>query len=204
MENIITTNSNSLEDNLKSSEKYPEFLFNEQGEVFQKLGGQLCKITPYWSGDYLCITHNSRAVKLHKVVADVYLPEVYGKNYVTHLDGDRSNNCVSNLRRTSMEDITEQILRRDAYRADIIECMEDSLTFLGKKAASLYYGIPEAAITSSIKCKDMCLGKHFVVAENADRYDALYMSTKRFVELSKHCDLEEIKEFFTKGIDFSR
>lgn len=41
----------------------------------------------------------SSTKKVHKIVADAFLPLIEGKNHIDHIDGDKQNNNASNLRR---------------------------------------------------------------------------------------------------------
>lgn len=43
--------------------------------------------------------HNKRKLyTVHRLVAEAFIPKVRGKKYIDHIDGNRSNNNVSNLR----------------------------------------------------------------------------------------------------------
>lgn len=45
----------------------------------------------------LCMLGVNTNVKLHRLVAEAFIPNPYNKEEVNHIDGDKSNNNVSNL-----------------------------------------------------------------------------------------------------------
>ena len=49
----------------------------------------------------MCIYGKRVTKRLHRLVADTFLPKVPGKKHVHHRDDDRGNNKVSNLMRVS-------------------------------------------------------------------------------------------------------
>lgn len=48
---------------------------------------------------YLNLRKNGKSVGyfVHRLVAMAFLPKVPNKDYIDHLDGDKTNNCVDNL-----------------------------------------------------------------------------------------------------------
>ena len=47
---------------------------------------------------YIDVSINKRVYRLHRLVAQAFIPNPRGKEIVDHIDGNRANNCVSNLR----------------------------------------------------------------------------------------------------------
>ena len=47
-------------------------------------------VTLYYKGD-------NKAKKVHRLVAEAFIPKIEGKDYVNHIDGNKDNNDVSNL-----------------------------------------------------------------------------------------------------------
>jgi hypothetical protein len=45
----------------------------------------------------LCESSTVKQFYAHRLVAECYIPKVEGKDFVNHLDGDKTNNHVSNL-----------------------------------------------------------------------------------------------------------
>lgn len=48
---------------------------------------------------YLGVRVNGKFMNLrvHRIVAETFLPKIDGKEFVNHIDGDKTNNCVDNL-----------------------------------------------------------------------------------------------------------
>lgn len=47
---------------------------------------------------YKGIRHNGRVYYVHRLVAEAFIPHPLGKDTVDHIDRNRTNNCVNNLR----------------------------------------------------------------------------------------------------------
>ena len=39
----------------------------------------------------------NKTVKVHRLVAEAFLPKVEGRDFINHIDGNKQNNCISNL-----------------------------------------------------------------------------------------------------------
>jgi len=61
-----------------------------------------CKVDLYTSnaGYYYFVMYNdnNKKIWLHRCVAELFLPKISGKHIVDHIDGDRKNNNLKNLR----------------------------------------------------------------------------------------------------------
>ena len=72
------------------------------GKTFRTLRGKILS-------EFVCargfknvsLSHKGKiwTFRLHRLIADTFLPKIEGKRHVLHKDGDRGNNRVSNLRR---------------------------------------------------------------------------------------------------------
>lgn len=57
-------------------------------------------LSPFKTGarrNYLCVSIDRKAHKVHRLVAYAFLPAIVGKDHVNHKDGNTFNNDVSNL-----------------------------------------------------------------------------------------------------------
>ena len=75
--------------------KYKDYYISECGEVFKKLAG-------YVNPDgyrAISVAYNKKQLsrRVHRLVADTYIPNPKNKEQVNHIDGNRINNHVSNL-----------------------------------------------------------------------------------------------------------
>ena len=73
-----------------------EYLVNQCGAVFSVLSGKMlqwCKNRDYW-----CVRLGTDFYFVHQLVAKTFIPNPRGCTEVDHIDGNKSNNCVYNLR----------------------------------------------------------------------------------------------------------
>ena len=52
--------------------------------------------------------HKGKLCYVHRLVAEVFIDNPNGYKYVTHIDGDRSNNCTANLKWIEKPDVKNQ------------------------------------------------------------------------------------------------
>ena len=53
--------------------------------------------------------------RVHRLVAQAFIPNPNGKPFVNHIDGDRSNNCVTNLEWSTPEENTRNAIERGVH-----------------------------------------------------------------------------------------
>jgi replicative superfamily II helicase len=81
---------------------YPNYLIYDDGRLYSKYVNRFLKPAKNNKG-YLCIGLTNDKIKckthtIHKLVASHYLDKVEGKNIIDHIDRNKLNNNVSNLR----------------------------------------------------------------------------------------------------------
>lgn len=62
--------------------------------------GNMLKLFPDKDGYLLCTfryRQSQKQVRVHRIVAEAFLPRIEGKNVVNHKDGDKTNNAIENL-----------------------------------------------------------------------------------------------------------
>jgi len=75
----------------------PEYMISSFGRVMRK-NGFMPKITLDRSRGYYRVALNGKLYYLHRLLAQAFVPNPQGKPFVDHIDGDRKNNSLSNLR----------------------------------------------------------------------------------------------------------
>lgn len=70
------------------------FIVSRDGEVWLEDGTLK---NQYKSKGYCFIKHKQKAYRVHRLVAEKYLPNPNKLPIINHKDGDKTNNCVDNL-----------------------------------------------------------------------------------------------------------
>lgn len=77
------------------------YLVSTKGDVFSKYTGRHLKHSKGAQGYPVVNVRNSKGVRvpvpIHRMVAITHIPPVEGKTFVNHKDGNKWNNCISNL-----------------------------------------------------------------------------------------------------------
>lgn len=57
---------------------------------------EICKLKPN-AHEYIKISINKKSYSVHRLVASAFIPNVYNKEFVNHIDGNKKNNKLTNL-----------------------------------------------------------------------------------------------------------
>lgn len=76
-----------------------DYLINENGEIKNKITDKIMKqrLQQGYKHVGLHINKKNRSFRVHRLVAQTFIPNPNDYPYVNHIDGNRQNNCVSNL-----------------------------------------------------------------------------------------------------------
>lgn len=95
-------------------------------------------------------------MRVHRLVAEAFLPRMPGKNFVNHIDCNRMNNAASNLEWTTPLENTRhakangRMIESAAKRMKAVICNETGQWFESVEAAGRWRGIGGENITRNI------------------------------------------------------
>lgn len=90
---------------------YEDYAISENGDVFSYRTNKFLKPQKNRRGYYCVLLYRDGNVKLcriHRLVAEAFLPNPNGYDTVDHIDGCKENNCVSNLQWMTAADNTRK------------------------------------------------------------------------------------------------
>ena len=97
------------------------FEVSDYGNLRNVITGHNYKLTANKSTGYNCVCvslgsrDNKKLLRIHRLVAEAFIPSIEGKDYVNHIDGVKTNNTVDNL-----EWVTPSENTQHAYNNDLI------------------------------------------------------------------------------------
>jgi hypothetical protein len=117
-------------------------------------------VIPHINDGYLAVSlsndskYNSKQYLIHRLVAEIFIDNPEDKQCVIHIDGDRTNNCVENLKWCSRSDIMIEAIKQGKlipprYKGKPVECLETGQIFDNMKQASIYTGIGYESVSNS-------------------------------------------------------
>jgi hypothetical protein len=79
---------------------YPGYFASRDGRIWSEKSNQWKKIVPHSGGKgdvYLSVAINRGPKRVHRLIAEAWVPNPEGKPEVNHIDGDKLNNRIENL-----------------------------------------------------------------------------------------------------------
>ena len=79
--------------------KYKNYYADEYGNIYSNVSGKIIQLKPMNSTwGYYMVSIKKKKVKVHKLIAETFIPNPNNKPCIDHIDGDKHNNAVYNLR----------------------------------------------------------------------------------------------------------
>ena len=148
----------------------PEFSVNAYGRICKT--DTLQELRTYTnSRGYTIVSLNKKLKRVHRLVAQAFLPNPEGKDMVNHKDGDTTNDCVDNLEwATSSENIKHrtQVLH-ESTKARPVEkwTQEDTLlqVYQSVREAERQNGLTKDSLRDYIRRGALCQGYRYKYQE---------------------------------------
>ena len=156
------------------------YSINENGEVFNERTGK--KLKPYSNSDgykyvKLCDRGRKKCFRVHRLVAEAFVPNPNNKRYVNHVDHDKTNNKAENLEWVTAQENTDHEIRKPGQRTRISHLKSNNkyrsgkvqLTFLvTKEEHDALMDIAEKTGMSRTRVIRLALHKYLKEGGNAD------------------------------------
>lgn len=108
-------------------EGYPGYKITSWGRVFSDFSGKFMALNETPKG-YLRVTLQYKSghkyhkhLKVHRLVAEAFIPNPDGKPQVNHIDGNKQNNSVTNLEWVTNAENSEKARLMRMFNTDLAE-----------------------------------------------------------------------------------
>lgn len=76
---------------------FENYYIDKKGQVYSLIKKRYLKLGTDTKGYKVLKRHNRKDVRVHRLVAELYIKKVDGKNEVNHINGNKQDNRVENL-----------------------------------------------------------------------------------------------------------
>ena len=136
----------------------------------------LCMVSSGYLSTCLYKDKKQKMALIHRLVANAFIPNLENKPQVNHIDGNKTNNCVSNLEWATREENMKHAISNGLLKPNIkgfeigwekskdrslkIRCIETNQEFESMSLASRYFGCNVGSIHQSIHKGSKVLKKY--------------------------------------------
>ena len=107
---------------------------------------------------WLCKNSQEKQFRIHRLVAETYIPNPEGKTDVDHIDENKANNCVNNLRWATRSENVKHSWVDKKIEARAVRCIELDREFPTMSAAAAFAKIHRQGITNCLAGKQKTAG----------------------------------------------
>ena len=115
---------------------------------------------------------NGIVYKIHRLVADAFIPNPDGKTMVKHIDGNLHNNRVDNLMWVSRSEESKKYFSSGKIKGTRCYCRETDKLYATISTASACLGIPVCAIEYGMQHEVPMFGYTFESVDENTPYDS--------------------------------
>ena len=157
-------------------EGFPKYSVSDEGMVRNDETGKILK-PDICNGGYLRVTlckdGKTTRKMLHRLVAEMFIPNKDNKTQVNHIDGNKQNNALFNLEwvtRSENEQHKYRVLKVDQTKYNHhkrkVFCVDTGVVYDGVKEAARAIGVHHSSMTSCLRGRTYtCAGYRWKYAE---------------------------------------
>lgn len=139
---------------MKTIQKHPNYGVTSCGKVYNYKTKKFLK--GYWHEGYYCVELDDKQYRVHRLVAEAYLPNPNNYDTVDHIDNDKTHNYLNNLQWLSRENNVRKAQNKK------VRCVETGQVFNSQTEAANWVGKHKQGITNCIKGRaHTCGGYHW-------------------------------------------
>lgn len=154
-----------MDEEWKVIAEFPRYSVSSTGNVRNNMTGRILKKGKNSLG-YLYVDlyseNNHKSVTVHKLVAEAFIENPENKNCIDHIDTNKENNNVGNLKWVTYKENTNNPLTLEAIRTRAGKSPRAIQQYIGGKLIAEYGSISDAARKLGLKVNCIsrcCLGK---------------------------------------------
>lgn len=154
---------------------------------------------------YLVMYIQGQILQIHRLVAEEFIPNPYAFKFVIHVDGDKQNNSVDNLRWASYRGGADA-LSASLRMGKLVRCITTGKIYSTLTSAQAHTGIPIPAIEEACKSGEICFGLQFeyvgeAAAQKCKKSDLICIPTALIIKCSKTMNsYKEFQKKYSRGL----
>jgi len=136
----------------------------------------------------------SNTYKIHRLVAEAFIPNPENKKMVRHKDGNLHNNDVSNLEWVNRSEESKRMISSGKVKGKRIYCKETDKLYATLSTASACTGVPICAIEFGIANNQKMFGYEFTEVSSDVNFDehTVFLSKSDIINLGVNYTSTEI------------